>query len=164
MTSNKTQATRRAKAARRAKRVASRHRRKEQGRRRWHWDVDGLITLVFAVAVLTFGVWVGRDTYFLQQRGEVVPATVLDVGSGKHPKIEVRYTTKGGQTVQDGTTNYDQATAGGTIDVVYDPRKPTRMQAADYGFDYVLPGLAGALGVGLLAYAGTQFYRRGKHS
>jgi hypothetical protein len=43
-------------------------------------------------------------------------------------------------------------------------RHATRMQAADYGFDYVLPSLAGALGAGLLAYAGTQFYRRGRHS
>ncbi|GAA1529300.1 DUF3592 domain-containing protein [Kribbella lupini] len=164
MTSKKTQATRRAKAARRAKRVAARTFREERSRRRWHWDLDGLITLAFAVAVLAFGVWVGSDTYLLQHRGEVVPATVLDIGSGKHPKIEVRYTTQAGQTVEDSTGNYDQATAGSTIDVVYDSRHPTRMQAADYGFDYVLPSLTGALGAGLLAYASTQFYRRGKHS
>ncbi|MEV6282493.1 DUF3592 domain-containing protein [Kribbella sp. NPDC051770] len=164
MSRRKPHEVRRAKAARRTRRVAAQRARRPQGPRRWHWDPDGLITLAFAFAVLAFGLWVGRDTYYLQQRGEIVPATVLSIGSGKSPEIEVRYVTKAGQTVEDGTRNYDEAATGGTIDVIYDPQDPKRMQAADYGFDYVLPGLTGALGIGLLVYATTQFYRRGRHS
>ncbi|ONI78426.1 hypothetical protein BWI15_00690 [Kribbella sp. ALI-6-A] len=155
---------RRAKAARRDKRLAARRYRTERSRRRWHWDGDGLITLLFAIGVLAFAFWVGRDTYLLQHRGEVVPATVLDLSTGKNARIEVRYTTKAGQTVQDSTSNFDEATVGGTVEVVYDPEEPTRMQATDWGFDYVLPGLLGAVGVAALAAGGNQFYRRGKHS
>lgn len=88
---------------------------------------------------------------------------MLDVSSGRHARLDVRYTTKAGQTVEDSTSNFVEDTVGGTVEVVYDPEEPTRMQAADPGFDYLLPGLLGVAGVAALAAAGNQFYRRGKH-
>ncbi|WP_432946293.1 DUF3592 domain-containing protein [Kribbella sp. CA-253562] len=154
---------RRAKAARRARRVAARRHRTERSRRRWRWDVNGLLTLAGAVFLLALGFWMARDAYLLQHRGEVVEATVLDVSSGRNARLDVRYTTKAGQTIEDSTSNFDEDAVGGTVDVVYDPAEPTRMQAADWGFDYVLPGLLGVAGVTALAAAGNQFYRRGRH-
>jgi hypothetical protein len=151
---------RRAKATRRAKRVAARRYRTERSRRRWHWDVNGLLILVGAVFLLSLGFWMARDTYLLQQRGEVVEATVLDVSSGRNARLDVRYTTKAGRTLEDSTSNFVDDTVGGTVEVVYDPEEPTRMQAADWGFDYVPPGLLGVAGVTAVAAAGNQLYRR----
>jgi hypothetical protein len=68
-----------------------------------------------------------------------VTATVLDQTWGKHQHITVRYTTRTGQEITEDTSNYDEAKVGQTIQVVYDRQEPTRMQAADYGFDYWLP-------------------------
>ncbi|MGC4942508.1 hypothetical protein [Kribbella sp. DT2] len=162
MTSRKTPEARRAEAARRrAKRVAARQHR--EGRGRWHWDFDGVLYLVVGCVAIAFGCWLARDVYYLQTRGEVVPATVLDRSNGKNEHIEVRYTTKAGATIEDSTANFVDATVGGTIDVVYDPREPTRMQATDWGFDYVLPGIVGAFGVGFLVYAPTHFRGRAGH-
>jgi hypothetical protein len=162
MTSRKTQAARRAEAVRRrAKRVAARQHR--EGRGRWHWDFDGVLYLVVGCVVLTIGCWLARDVYYLQQRGEVVPATVLHKTNGKNERIDVRYTTKAGETIEDSTSNFVDATVGGTVDVVYDPREPTRMQAVDWGFDYVLPGIVGAFGVGFLVYGPMHFRTRARH-
>jgi hypothetical protein len=83
--------------------------------------------------------------------------------SGRARQAEDRYTTKAGQTVEDSTSNFDEDTVGGTVEVVYDPEEPTRMQTTAWGFDYVPPGLVGIAGVTALAAAGNQLYRRGKH-
>ncbi|GAA1612646.1 hypothetical protein GCM10009789_78610 [Kribbella sancticallisti] len=162
MNRRKAPAVRRAKVNRRAKRVASRRFRHAAAHRRWHWDFDGLVTGLGACGLFLLAGWMGRDTYLLQHRGEVVPATVLDMSSGRDSSIEVRYTTKAGRTVVDSTTNYYDARVGGTIDVIYDPQEPTRMQANDWGVDYVWPGIVGAGGVAALGYAVTQLWRRGK--
>ncbi|GAB3824054.1 DUF3592 domain-containing protein [Kribbella italica] len=163
MTSRKTPEARRAEAARRrAKRVAARQRR--EGRSGRQWDFDGVLYLVVGCVALAFGCWLARDVYYLQHRGEVVPATVLHKTNGKNERIDVRYTTKAGETIEDSTTNFVDATVGGTIDVVYDPQEPTRMQATDWGYDYVLPGLVGAFGIGFLAYGPSRFRTRGWYS
>jgi hypothetical protein len=63
--------------------------------------------------------------------------------------ITVRFVTSAGETVEGDTSNYLDAEVGKPIQVVYDPRMPGRMQAADWGFDYWLPGLW---------FAGTVFF------
>ncbi|MEU4608471.1 DUF3592 domain-containing protein [Kribbella sp. NPDC023972] len=84
-----------------------------------------------------------EDMYWLQRRGEVVTATVVDeYSSGRSgERIDVRFVTRDGRTVETDTSNYLDAEAGTTIQVIYDPVEPTRLQAADYGFDYWLPGV-----------------------
>ncbi len=163
MTSRKTPEARRAAAARRrAKRVAARQHREGRGRRRWDFDV--VLYLVVGCVAVAFAFWLARDVYYLQHRGEVVPATVLDMTDGKNERIKVRYTTKAGETIEDSTANFVDATVGGTIDVVYDPQEPTRMQATDWGFDYVLPGIVAAFGVVFLVWGPANSRSRGRHS
>jgi hypothetical protein len=95
-----------------------------------------------------------EDTYWLSQRGEVVTATVLgeksDGGRANTKRLMVRYTTLAGVQIDNDTTNYDEDKVGPTIDVVYDREDPVRMQAADWGTDYVSPGVLGGLAVIIL--------------
>lgn len=128
------------------------HRRGPAGRRRWHFDREGVMCLVGALICLAIGAFQAQDLYLLRHRGEVVDALVLDETGGRHSQITVRYTTRAGEQVTADTSNYVEANRGETIQVVYDPREPRRMQAADWGFDYVPPGIFGVGAAALLAF------------
>lgn len=110
-------------------------RQKKRGRLRFRFDLESVMCLVGAVVFATIGTFMLQDLYWLDRRGEVVTATVLDESSGKNPSITVRYVTRAGQTIENDTSNYYEAKVGGTIDVLYDREDPYRMQAADYGTD-----------------------------
>ncbi len=110
-------------------------RQKERGRLRFRFDLESVMCLVGAALIGAVGTFMLQDLYWLDRRGEVVTATVLDESSGKNPSITVRYVTRAGQTIENDTSNYDEAKVGGTIDVLYDREDPYRMQAADYGTD-----------------------------
>ncbi|TCN44072.1 uncharacterized protein DUF3592 [Kribbella orskensis] len=115
--------------------------RANRRKRRFAFNVDGVMCLVAALVLTGLGVAENLDTYWLDQRGEVVTATVLDEHGGKTTRIDVRYVTKAGQTIENDTVNYLDAEVGKEIQVVYDPENPYRMQAADWGLDYWLGGL-----------------------
>lgn len=94
--------------------------------------------------VLGFVEW--HDTYVLKDRGEVVNATVDDVGLGRQARITVSYTTREGEPVTAKTRHYSttRPAVGDTIRVVYDPHKPSRIQVADglgYVATYILVGM-----------------------
>jgi len=95
--------------------------------------------LVAAAIFTGLGYHEAHNVYLLKHRGVVVSATVLDESGGKSPHISVRYLTRAGETVTGDTSNYLDADRGDTIQVVYDPKDPSRMQAADWGFDYLFP-------------------------
>ncbi|MFI7064632.1 DUF3592 domain-containing protein [Kribbella sp. NPDC050124] len=117
--------------------------------------------LVAAVAVAGFGYGELEDLYWLQHRGEVVQATVLDEYGFRTARIEVRFVTRAGETVTGETANYVDAEVGRTIDVVYDREDPSRMQAADWGFDYWIPAaIFGAGTVLFLGYGLNRLWRR----
>src|SRR5436190_1067526 len=99
--------------------------------------------LVAAAIFSGLGYHEAHNLYLLKHRGEVVSATVLEESGGKSPHITVRYVTRSGETVTEDTSNYEDADPGETIQVVYDPEDPSRMQAADWGFDYWFPGILG---------------------
>ncbi|MFI6675519.1 DUF3592 domain-containing protein [Kribbella sp. NPDC050470] len=102
-----------------------------------------------------------EDLYWLQRRGEVVSAAVLDESGGRTTRIEVRYVTLAGEVVTGETSNYEDAEVGGTIDVVYDRVDPSRMQAAAWGFDYWFPGVfLGGASVGFLIYGINSLWGR----
>jgi hypothetical protein len=111
------------------------------------------MSLVAAAVFIAIGYFEIHDLYLLKHRGEVVSALVLDESNGKTTYITVKYQTLAGETVTADTSNYENADPGETIQVVYDRDKPTRMQAADYGFDYRIPGIIlGVIAAGFLAY------------
>ncbi|GAB2683773.1 DUF3592 domain-containing protein [Kribbella swartbergensis] len=99
--------------------------------------------VVAAVVLAGVGYSEIEDLYLLQRRGVVVEAKVVDeYQAGRSAeRIDVRFVTRDGLTVETSTSNYLEAETGKTIQVVYDPAEPTRLQAADYGFDYWLPGV-----------------------
>lgn len=101
----------------------------------------GWICLAAAIFCVVFGVVEVRDLYLLDHRGEVVTGKVVDLRLGKHPTLKVEYVTRAGQTVVEETKNFHDVWAGQSVDVIYDPKNPHRMQTADYGFDYWKPGL-----------------------
>jgi hypothetical protein len=53
------------------------------------------------------------------------------------------YTTLAGKKINNETSNYQQAEVGKPIQIVYDREDPERMQAADWGPDYLAPGIFG---------------------
>jgi hypothetical protein len=108
---------------------------RKRGRLRFRFDLESVMCLVAAGLMAAIGAFMVRDLYWLDRRGEVVTATVLDESSRKNPSITVRYVTRAGQTIENDTSNYYEAKVGGTIDVLYDREDPYRMQAADYGTD-----------------------------
>ena len=119
---------------------------KKRGRLTFRFDLESVMSLVAAVVMATVGTFMLQDLYWLERRGEVVTATVLDESSGKNPYITVRYVTRAGQTIENDTSNYFEATVGGTIDVLYDREDPYRMQAADYGTEpWALVVVSGAV-------------------
>jgi hypothetical protein len=128
-------------------------RQKKRGRLTFQFDLESVMSLVAAVVMATVGTFMLQDLYWLERRGEVVTATVLDESSGKNPSITVRYVTRAGQAIENDTSNYFEATVGGTIDVLYDREYPYRMQAADYGTDpWLLVGIFGAVTLFFLGF------------
>ena len=130
--------------------MANRRSRRHRGRRSVDDRLEGVGCLVAACVFTAIGYFQIHDLYLLQHRGEVVSGTVLHESDGRTPYITVRYRTRAGETVTSDTSNYEDADPGDTIQVVYDPLDPTRMQAADWGFDYWIPG--GILGVFVLVF------------
>jgi hypothetical protein len=108
-----------------------------RAKHRWHFDLERVGSLVAAVVTAYVGYLMVSDLYLLDHRGEVVDAIVLDKRPERGgPRIDVRYVTLTGETITNDTTNFLDAEVGQTIQVVYDPENPHRMQSADYGFDY----------------------------
>ncbi|WP_410789891.1 DUF3592 domain-containing protein [Kribbella sp. C-35] len=127
--------------------------RPHRGKHRGDDRIEAALSLVAAVVFVGILYFEVHDLYLLKHRGEVVSATVLDESNGKSSSITVRYRTLAGETVTEDTSNYEDADPGDTIQVVYDPKKPSRMQAADWGFDYWIPGvILGLIAAGFLAY------------
>ncbi|WP_442913894.1 DUF3592 domain-containing protein [Kribbella sp. NBC_00382] len=65
----------------------------------------------------------------------------------------VRYTTLDGRQIENDTTNYDDDHLGPTIDIIYDPKVPDRMQAANWGEDYATPSVLGGFALIILIAA-----------
>ena len=146
-----------------ARRRRSGRRRRDHGTRRWRFDREGLMSLVAAVIFSGIGYAEISDLYLLKHRGEVVSATVLDESGGRNSHITVRYLTRAGQTVTGDTSNYFDGDVGETIQVVYDPEEPDRMQAADWGFDYWMPGVIfGIAIVVFLVFGLSQLWSRSR--
>jgi hypothetical protein len=117
--------------------------RQTKPRRRWRFDLRGAGFLLFAIVLAGLGCSEIDDQHVFRQRGVVASGSVVDLdhrwkGSDT---ITVRFVTTDGRTVEAETSNYLEAQPGSTIDVIYDPKGPTRIQAADWGLDYWLPGV-----------------------
>ncbi|WP_133785149.1 DUF3592 domain-containing protein [Kribbella sp. VKM Ac-2571] len=122
--------------------------------------LEGALSLVAAAVFIGVGYFEIHDLYLLKHRGEVVSGTVLEESGGRTEYITVKYRTLAGETVTEDTSNYEDADPGDTIQVVYDPKKPSRMQAADFGFDYWIPGvILGLIAAGFLAYGIIGLWR-----
>jgi hypothetical protein len=119
--------------------------------------------VVGVLAALGFVVAAGWQTYdirTLSSRGVLTTAAVVGESHGRDPRITVRFTTAAGEVVQADTANYKEpADPGDTIEIVYDPQDPHRLQAADWGYDYWLPAIC--LGGGVLVGAYTYGVWRG---
>lgn len=109
-----------------------------QTSRKFAINRDAVGCLLFAVILAVGGVVAAWDTYLLDQRGVVTTATVLAERSGGKgmPKIDVRFVTAAGQTVETHTEHYLSAEVGREIEVLYDPENPDRLQAANWDLDY----------------------------
>ena len=116
--------------------------------------LEGVMSLVAAIVVMGVGYVEISNLYLLKHRGEVVTATVLDESGGRKSRIQVRFVTLAGETVTGETANYKHAEVGETVQVVYDRADPGRMQAADWGFDYWIPGLILGGGAGFFLVYG----------
>ena len=146
-------------------RLAARHagsRQKQRTKRRWGFSIDGLKWLFVAIILLGVCYAAAEDTYVLQHRGVVATGTVLhkNVPLKGSTSITVRFVTASGKTVKADTSNFVDAEVGQTIQVVYDPADPNRMQAADWGFDYWLPAIFGGGVLAMLAAALFHFWHR----
>ncbi|GAA1698422.1 hypothetical protein GCM10009745_51060 [Kribbella yunnanensis] len=111
---------------------------------------------VAALVFLVVGLVQVADLYWLRHRGEVVTATVGEVQHSRRStdKIKVTYVTRDGQAVVAKTANYHDAEPGQKLDVRYDRKKPTRMQAADWSLSYTRPLLLyGGVGAFLILLA-----------
>jgi hypothetical protein len=109
--------------------------------------VQAATTFVAALLFFVLGFVELHEAYVLEHRGEVVDATLVDLTTGKRARITVSFTTRGGEPVTAKIRHETYRERGDTIRVVYDPRKPSRVQVAD-GFDYWLP--LTALGIGVV--------------
>lgn len=105
---------------------------------KFHFGRDTVLSFLLAGMLTVGGVVSAWDTYWLAERGVVATATVLDERpSGKRStKIDVRFVTQGGQTVETATEHYYGAEVGRQIEILYDPENPKRMQAVNWGLDY----------------------------
>lgn len=127
-------------------------------RRRWRRWVELTVVGAGAVGFLAAGGWQAYDVYRLSTRGVVVHATMIEEhDSGRDHWIEMEYTNRTGALVHGETSNFRDADRTNLFDVVYDPDDPTRVQAADWGFDYWLPGVCLVIGSAL---AGLTLHAR----
>jgi hypothetical protein len=91
-----------------------------------------LFAIVGIVVVLGFGyaAWtVWNNDRALETRGETTNARVVEVGSGKHRRIEVEFRTADGRPARTLVGQGDEApgprpAVGDEIPIVYDPRDP----------------------------------------
>lgn len=125
-----------------------------RSKRHFKLSLKGAFCVVGMVFCLGRGTSEALDTYYLEHRGEVVTATVLDMHFGKTSSIDVRYVTKTGETVEASTSNYYDGEVGHDLQVIYDPRNPQRVQGVDYGLDYFMASVwaGGALLFGWFAF------------
>ncbi|TCO33652.1 hypothetical protein EV652_103654 [Kribbella steppae] len=115
------------------------------------------------VAVMIAGVGYAEidDNRVLERRGEVVAAIVVHEETGRSPLIEVRFVTRDGRTVETTTENYQEAEVGKTIQLIYDPLDPTRLQSTDWGYDNRTPAIAfGGGALAALIVALSRFWSR----
>lgn len=117
---------------------------------KFRFDRDAVVFLLASGLLAVGGVAAGWDTYCLDQRGVVVDATVVGERTGKKARIDVRYVTRGGETIEKRVANLRAAEVGDDIQVLYDPQNPRRMQPTDWGLSYnrVALWFAGAIGFG----------------
>ena len=141
---------------------ARRNEPKERGKRRFRLGAEGAGCLLGAVVLAGIGAVQLSDLYSLDHGGVVTTATVLHEETPWRgaSTITVRFVTSAGETVEGDTSNYLDAEVGKPIQVVYDPRMPGRMQAADWGFDYWVHGLWFAGTVFLLFFAWRELWPR----
>ncbi|MEV6282492.1 DUF3592 domain-containing protein [Kribbella sp. NPDC051770] len=121
----------------------------------WQTRYEGAAMVLLAVVCGVAGGFEADDLRALRERGEVVPAVVLDKSGGRTEHITVRYVTKSGQTIEGDTSNFLDAEVGQTVDVVYDRTDPHRMQAADWGTDYTMP-ILWAVGFAIFLAVGAR--------
>ena len=118
------------------------------------------MTLVGAVVFFVLGFVELHTVYVLEHRGEVVDATLVDVTTGKRARITVSFVTRDGEPVTGKIRHETIRGRGDTIRVVYDPRKPSRMDVAG-GLSYLLPGFVLGMGVVLCVAALVMALWRG---
>jgi uncharacterized protein DUF3592 len=136
-------------------------------------------TLLFAVlgVVVVFGfgyaAWQAwANDRALETRGETTNARVVEIGSGKHRRIEVEFRTADGRPVRALVGQGDEApgprpVVGDEVPIVYDPQKPesevsdTRAPA-NHLTAYLLTGATvfGAIGVPVATVALARANRR----
>ncbi|HEX5534876.1 MAG TPA: DUF3592 domain-containing protein [Actinomycetales bacterium] len=122
--------------------------------------VTAAISTVIALVFLAFAASDACDTRALADRGEVTTATITDTSPVRYgTRIHITYTTPGGRVVRSDTTKYydpedgPELGRGDTVQVRYDPRKPTRVQGADWEVgDYWNAGILAVLGGGFLLF------------
>lgn len=130
-------------------------------RRRWARWAELTIVAAAAVGFLVTGGWQAYDIYRLASRGVVAQATMIEEHtSGRDHWIEMEFTTRTGEQIRGQTSNYRDGDRTNLFDVVYDPDDPSRVQAADWGFDYWLPGVCLVLG-SALAWLAVHARRHG---
>jgi Protein of unknown function (DUF3592) len=126
-------------------------------RRRWRVAPEGVMFAFVAVALAGTGYAEIDDNHALQRRGVVTTATVLSKENDPRAgaEIKLRFLRQDGRPIEVTTENYQEADVGQTIQVVYDPMDPARVQATDWGYDDRTPllvfggGSLVALGIGL---------------
>jgi hypothetical protein len=127
--------------------------------------------VVFGFAYAAWKVW--NNDRALETRGEQTTARVVEIGTGKHQRIEVEFRTADGRTVRTLIGQGDEPpgappVVGEEITIVYDPRAP-ESEVADtrapqnHQTAYLLIGAAvfGAVGVPLATIALVRRNRRG---
>ena len=129
------------------------------------WAVAFMLVGCAGLSAL-IGRWTYHDLQVLEARGVTTNAQVDDYSTGKGAHVDVTFTTRSGERVQASTSNFSvEDIRASRIEVVYDPEKPTRMQAAGYGFDpflpYLLWGLSGVLLV-VAAVTAVAAHRTGR--
>lgn len=133
---------------------------RRRGRRRWPRWAEVAVSAAFALGSLTAGVWMASDIHVLASRGVVVPADVVAEHGGRDSWVEVEFTTLTGDRVRGETSNVKDLHGSRTLDIVYDSQDPSRLQAADWGFDYWLPGICIAGGA-LFTWLTVHTWRHG---
>lgn len=125
-------------------------------RRRW---IIGIVTLVLTslsggVAIFDF-----TEVRALRERGETVPAVVVETETGKYPRMAIRYPVRTGGTFSKWTSNVDKAKVGQTVNVTYDRENPRRARVVDNATSYDAVYILGTMAIlGLLI--GTFLIRR----